>query len=182
MKIKNLFFLCYLTAMPLYAEAETTSWWDKLTNGISAIWHSDQTDFYFSGYAWHNRWTYSPEKIKKYNELAWGGGIGKTYTDTKGNTHSLSVIAFADSHNKFEPVAGYYYQYMVPVTENTALGLGFTAVVTTRADLFKGRPFVGALPWFSLNYKKVSLGGTYIPGTSGNGNVLFLIGKVSIDG
>ena len=152
---------------------------DKLKNGYLAIWHSKQTDLYLSGYAWHNRFTYSKEKIAHFNELALGGGMGKTYFDSNGNSHSLYAIGFSDSHSRFQPVVGYLYQHLFTITPNLKTGLGYTVLVTQRQDMFKHRPFPGILPWGSIQYKQAGIGATYIPGSKGAGNVLYLIGRMS---
>src|SRR3989338_7712810 len=86
------------------AEAPNTcSHWLSLFKPICQrlhqVWSEGDTDLYISGYAWHNRYIYSREKIKSYNENAWGGGLGKSLFDEKGNWHALYAIAFLDSHS-----------------------------------------------------------------------------------
>lgn len=142
------------------------------------IWNEGSTELYASGYAWHNRYTYSPEKIKTYNEAAWGSGLGKGLFDEKGNFHSLFAIAFLDSHRNLEPAAGYAYLKVAHFNQDFKAGLGYALLVTMRPDINNGYPFPGALPWASLFYKRVALAATYIPGSAHNGNVLYVLGKI----
>jgi palmitoyl transferase len=95
---------------------------------LHSVWDEGTTDLYISGYAWHNRFTYSPKWIrkKKYNELAWGGGLGKGLFDEKGNWHGLYAFAFLDSHKNVEPVIGYAHLFVAPLTKDFKAGLGYS--------------------------------------------------------
>ncbi len=146
-------------------------------------WTEGSTDLYLSGYAWHNRFTYSAERLreKKYNELAWGGGFGKGFFDEKGNWHGLYAFAFLDSHRNLEPTAGYAYLKVANLTKDFKAGLGFSVLVTSRSDILHNIPFPGAVPWAGVFYKKLSLKAAYVPGSSTNGNVLYVVGTYSFD-
>jgi palmitoyl transferase len=144
---------------------------------IHQIWTEGDTDLYISGYAWHNRYIYSPAKIKRYNENAWGGGLGKSLFDEKGNWHALYAIAFLDSHRHVEPAVGYAYSWMLHLNEDLKAGIGYSVLVTSRVDINHNIPFPGAVPWATLFIKKVSVAAAYIPGNSNNGNVLYVVGK-----
>ena len=146
---------------------------------IHQIWNEGDNDVYLSGYAWHNRYTYSPEKIRSYNEAAWGGGLGKGLFDEKGNWQGLFAVAFLDSHTKLEPTAGYAYLKVANLNKDLKAGLGYSLLITARSDINNYIPFPGVLPWASLFYKKAAIAATYIPGTSTNGNVLYILGKYS---
>ncbi|MCA0402417.1 MAG: lipid IV(A) palmitoyltransferase PagP [Proteobacteria bacterium] len=157
------------------------SWLQPICTRVTQIWTEGNNEAYFSGYAWHNRFTYSKAKIKSYNELAWGGGLGKGFYDEDGDWHGLYVLAFLDSHKKVEPSVGYAFQKIAHISDNLRLGLGYTFIVTSRSDILNNIPFPGVLPWISLNYEKVTLGATYIPGAKGAGNVLYILGKWTFD-
>jgi lipid IVA palmitoyltransferase len=144
---------------------------------LHQVWNEGHNELYLSGYAWHNRYTYSPEKIKTYNETAWGGGLGKGFFDEKGNWHGLYAIAFLDSHKNIEPAIGYAYLKVGTITPNLKAGIGFTALVTSRSDIAHNAPLPGVLPWASIMYQRVTIAATYIPGSSTNGNVLYVLGK-----
>lgn len=153
----------------------------KICQRWHQIWQEGSNDLILSGYAWHNRYTYSPEKIKTYNELAWGGGLAKDFFDERGNEHALYAIAFLDSHKNVEPVLGYAYIVTGHVSNKVSLGLGYTLLVTMRPDINHNIPFPGILPWFTANYGRASLMATYIPGARGAGNVLLVLGKIILD-
>jgi palmitoyl transferase len=148
---------------------------------LHLIWKQGKTELYLSGYAWHNRYTYSQEKIDSYNEAAYGTGLGKGYFDERGNWQGLYAYAFLDSHKNVEPVVGYAYLKVFPIHHEFKAGIGYTLLVTARPDINHNIPFPGALPWASLFYKKVTLAATYIPGFNNNGNVLYLVGKYTFD-
>ena len=175
-----LLFLCFTNA---FAEASqdycpnTNSFLKPICQRLHQVIYEGKGELYISGYAWHNRYVYSPEKIRNYNENAWGGGLGKGFFDEKGNWHGLFTYAFLDSHKNVEPVAGYAYLKVATISNNWKAGVGYTILITARPDLNKGIPFPGALPWASIFYKKVTLAATYIPGFNHNGNVLYLLGK-----
>jgi palmitoyl transferase len=148
------------------------SLWQRAAGGLKSTWQSDRTELYIPLYTWHNRSKYSAEKIAGYNENPWGLGGGKSRVDADGNWHALYAMVFMDSHNRLEPIAGYAYQKIWRPTENWRIGAGVTAGVTARSD-YRYLPLPVVLPIASLEYKRVALQGTYIPGGNGNGNVLF---------
>ncbi len=152
--------------------------------GGKRAWDSEGYDVYVSGHAHHGRSTYTPEKIKSFNERTWGGGIGKRYTDADDRTHLLYAMAFADSHFKPEYMAGYgWLTHWRPFDGGLRLGLGFTAFVTLRSDYSHYlSPVPGILPLGEIGWGRASLLASYVPklsGGEGNGDVLMLFGKIS---
>lgn len=165
-----------------YAESSTLcinwpTWFKGFCLRLNQTWTQGNNEIYFSGYAWHNRYTYIPEKIKTYNETAWGGGLGKGYYDEYNNWHGLSAIAFLDSHKNLEPAVGYSYLKMFHFTDHARFGIGYTLLITARRDILNYVPIPGILPWATLSYRSLALSATYIPGSIGTGNVLFVVGK-----
>lgn len=162
-------------------EQNTCSHWisflKPVCQRLHQIWTEGNNDLYISGYAWHNRYTYSREKINSYNEAAWGGGLGKGLFDEKGNWHGLFALAFLDSHSDWEPAAGYAYLKVANLNKDLKAGLGYSILVTARSDINNYMPFPGILPWTSIFYKKATIAATYIPGSNKNGNVLYILGK-----
>lgn len=148
-----------------------------LCQNVRHIWLDGDNELLVTGYAWHNRYTYRPEKIRVYNEQAWGGGFGKGIYYGKNDWQGLFAMAFLDSHKNLEPAVGYAYLKMARFTPNLKAGLGFTVLATMRNDINNGYPFPGVLPWSTITYKKFGIIATYIPGAAGAGNVLFLIGR-----
>lgn len=164
------------------ADANSSKSWPlSIPSRIQQVWHDGKVELYVSGYAWHNRYTYRKAKIKTYNEKAWGGGLGKGRYDENGNWHGLYTLAFLDSHSNVEPVVGYAFLNVAHLDANNRLGLGYTLLVTSRPDIFHGKPFPGALPWVSFNHRKLTISATYIPSGAGAGNVLYIWGKWTFD-
>ncbi|PJD93478.1 MAG: phospholipid:lipid A palmitoyltransferase [Legionella sp.] len=185
MKRLSVVFLLLLSFFAFTVQAkeycpEGHSYFKYACQRLHQIWLEGSSDLYLSGYAWHNRMVYPPEKINKYNEQAWGGGLGKGFIDEKNNWHGLYAFAFLDSHKNVEPVAGYAFIKLFNWSQAIKPGLGYTVLVTGRPDLNKGIPFPGALPLAFFMYKKATLAATYIPGFSDNGNVLYLFAKYTL--
>lgn len=157
--------------------AHWISFFKPMCQRLHQVWTEGDTELYVSGYAWHNRYTYRPEKIKTYNEAAWGGGFGKALFDERGNWHGLYGIAFLDSHRHIEPAFGYAYLKVAHFNNDFKAGIGYSVLVTSRPDIINGIPFPGVLPWASIFYKKTTLAATYIPGAAGAGNVLYILVK-----
>jgi lipid IVA palmitoyltransferase len=138
---------------------------------------------YLSGYAYHDRGTYSAEKIEGFNETAWGGGFGRTLIDAKGNSNTLFALAFLDSHEDVEAQVGYAREWRWQFAEHAAVGAGFVAMLVSRADIFNHFPFPAILPLASLEVHRVGLMASYIPklgGDGGNGNVLYLFARINL--
>jgi palmitoyl transferase len=176
-----LFFSFQGLADTALACSKWPKWFQKSCIRFHQILNEGTADLYVSGYSWHNRFTYSEQRIKNYNEVAWGGGLGKSFFDEDGDWHSLAAIVFLESHAKWEPTAGYTFLKVANLSETVKIGGGFSIVVTMRPDINNGYPFPGILPWASIFYRKVALSVTYIPGTHNNGNVLYVLGKISLD-
>lgn len=175
--------LCQNTfAAPKERCSSLPSWARHFCMRLNQVWTQGSMELYLTGYAWHNRYTYSPEKVHEYNELAYGGGLGKGFYDEDGDWHGLAAFAFLDSHKNVEPVVGYAFLKMAHLNDNFRVGAGWSVLVTARPDIFNNIPFPGVLPWVSVGYRRATLMATYIPGAEGAGNVLFILGKLTFDG
>lgn len=173
-----LFCTVMSVARPALGQNENT--WDWFSRHIKHTACSDKYELYVPVHTWHNRLTYDRRKIKEYNENPWGAGIGKYYIDEKGNQHSLYVMVFKDSHNDFEPITGYAWQknWYLDTAHDWRFGLGYTLLITARSDM-EYIPIPGALPLIALEYKRLAVQGTYVPGfTKNSGNVAFMWAKV----
>lgn len=158
------------------------SLWNHVKWRLSQVWNDGKFELYGSGYAWHNRYWYTPEKVKNYNEFAGGTGFGHGFTDEDGDSHLLFALAFFDSHANLQPVAGTAFMKQKKLTEETTLGVGFNWFFTARKDILHGVPFLAPpLPMISIGYQRFSLYATYVPGKTNVGNVLFVFGKWTIE-
>ncbi|ADI29353.1 lipid IV(A) palmitoyltransferase PagP [Methylotenera versatilis] len=153
-------------------ESAKPSIWSRAQDSLSKTWQSQDYELYVPINTWHNRSYYTQEKIDEYNERPWGLGIGKYRFDEDGDWHALYAMAFEDSHDEIEPVAGYGFQKTWRPAEDVRLGLGYTVGVTMRGDMHY-IPIPIIAPLFSVDYKKLALQSTYIFGGEGNGNILF---------
>ncbi len=160
--------LCFT---PLTSHAAQSMLMD-IQNAFTETWDSKDYELYVPINVWHNRHYYSSEKIDEYNEHPWGLGLGKYRYDMNKNWHGLYAMAFQDSHRDIEPIIGYGYQKMWYPSQNTRIGAGLTAGFTFRRD-FDYLPLPILLPIFSIEYKRLALQSTYVPGGNGNGNILF---------
>ncbi len=157
------------------------SFWLKTQQTLKQIWTEGRGDLYVPFYAWHNRLTYTADKLPYYNELPWGMGMGKGIWDEKNNWQGLYGIVFLDSHKNVQPMGGYAYLLTYHPTEDTGLGLGFTAMVTARPDILNNVPFPAALPLASIHYKRIMILSAYVPGGTNIGNVLFMSVKLTLE-
>lgn len=185
--------LCYLRVVyisvpvviaatgPAFAQEFTTpiSLEERVAHRLETIWHEGRMELYLPLRTYHLRSAYTQEKIDSFNEAPLGLGIGKGIYDSGGNWHGLYVMGIQDSHRKPEYFAGYACKTFWSLTGDFKLGLGFTAFLTTRADIAHYIPVPGVLPLFSLEYQKVSLESVYVPGGKSNGNILFFWSKIS---
>lgn len=180
--MKNFKSICILATLLVanISNVNAESFFTRATDKVKSEWNlsmAGDTEMYLPLHTWHNRATYDHNKIKEYNENPWGLGFGKGYKDEDGDWHGFYAMAFADSHKKFQPIAGYGYTKNWYYGEAYA-GIGYTVFLTARSDIFSYIPFPAALPMVSAGYKKVNLSGVYIPGFGGNnGNVAFIWGK-----
>ena len=149
--------------------------WSTFKNNIAETWNApQQQDLFLPVLTRHNRHTHSKKQIDGYNEHPWGGGYGVSRYDEKGNWHALYAMAFKDSFNKWEPVAGYGYEKIwQPLSDKEfRLGAGYVAAVTAR-DNYDYVPFPMVLPLVSAGYSRLTFQATYVPGGNSKGNVLF---------
>ena len=161
-----------------------TSWWKQAKNKTLDIYNNGDRSIMLSGYARHGRNTYTPERIKELNELAWGIGFSNSIRDKKDNEESIYALAISDSHFKPQFMAGYAYQWMKPLGDQVEAGLGVTGLLFSRTDYFGGIPFPGVLPVASIGTRKTKLMAAYIPRISrnkGNGDVLLLFLRMDLN-
>ena len=157
-----------------FTEQGRENLWNKAKYNVSETWQSDTYDLYVPFYAWHNRLAYDDEHIEKYNEEAWGLGIGKYRYDKDGDWHGLYAIAFKDSNSYLETMFGYAYQknWFVNCNRDFRVGLGFTVGVTQRHE-YSYIPVPLPLPIAGIEYGRFALQAAYVPGVKNDGNVLF---------
>jgi palmitoyl transferase len=158
--------------------AASAPWYERVAQRVETTWDEGQPEIYLPLHTYHLRFAYSRQKIDSYDETALGLGFGRGVYDDKGDWRGLYVMGFQDSHFKPQYIAGYGYKTYWRLSGELRFGAGFTAFLTTRADLGHYVPVPGVLPLVSLEYRKFSLDSAYVPGGRGFGNVLFFWGKM----
>lgn len=160
----------------LALECADAGWLAKGCQRVVSTYENGRNEVMVSGYAYHFRNTYSEEKLKELNEEAYGGGLGRYVEDEDGDLHNVYGLVFKDSHKKAQMMLGYGYQTYAGSGDFKA-GIGFTAFLVSRPDIYHSLPIPGILPMASLRYKQAALMFSFVPklsqGTTGNGNVLF---------
>ena len=171
-KCAALFCLCLL-CFPFSAKAALDEYIAELQQDVDNILKNDNWDLYVPVNTWHNREMYDKKKTDSYNEMPWGLGIGKHFYQDDV-MRGLYVMAFSDSHSNVEPIVGYLRQwnYYFDRNKNFSVGAGYTLGVTFRED-YHYLPIPAPLPIFGLQYGKLSVQATYIPGPYNMFNVLF---------
>jgi palmitoyl transferase len=165
-------------------DSSELSFLDRACSRLVDTWKRGKHEIILSGYAWHTPWTWTSEKRAEENELAWGGGYGRTVEEPNGNTHTVFGLAFLDSHKNVELQVGYGWSTYWGPRDGIQPGLGYTAMIVQRPDIANGIPFPAVLPLFSLRYGQATLISTYIPNLGGginNGSVLYVFGRVVLE-
>lgn len=166
------------------AHAEDYSLWQETKDHVSNIWDKGDHAIYLSGVAHHGRSTYTTEKLNELNEHAWGVGYGKTLRNESGNDESLYGFVIKDSHRHPQYMAGYAYEYVIPVAKTgLEIGLGGTAMLMSRQDYLNSVPFPVPLPMASIGTKKGKIMFAYVPRLSANknnGDVLLIFGRIEM--
>jgi palmitoyl transferase len=162
---------------------ECADLWSLMERGcrrLADTYQKGNDELLLSGYAYHLRSTYTEEKLHELNERAWGGGWGKVVEDADGDTHSVYLMGFYESHRKVEWNLGYAYQTYWGRRDGLQAGLGYTVLLVQRPDIASGVPIPALLPLASLRYGQASLMGTFIPTLNGginNGSVAYFFGR-----
>ena len=166
--------------------AECADLWDWLNTAcrrLADTYNNGGNQLLLSGYAWHTPWTWTAEKRAEENAYAWGGGLGRSLERENGDTDTLFFLVFSDSHSRPEYQIGYGWNTYWGPRSGLQAGLGYTAMIVARNDIFNGLPFPALLPLASLRYDKATLFTTYIPSLGGvnNGSVFYVFGMVGFN-
>lgn len=124
---------------------------DRPCQRIADIWNTGSHDLYLPMYTHHLRFAYDDDKIDSFREFTWGAGYGRSRYNDSGNWEGVYLMAFSDSHSKVQPMLGYGHQWMWGNQNGLHAGAGYTAFLTSRADIAKNFPIPGILPIASVN-------------------------------
>ncbi|MQY51487.1 LPS assembly protein LptD [Rhodocyclus tenuis] len=159
------------------APAAKQPWYERIWSPVQNIWEVGSPEIYLPFHTYHLRQFYTSEQIARYQEKPFGLGVGRGLYNEKGDWEGLYTMGFQDSHFMPQWMAGYAWKTFWRPTEDLRLGLGYTAFLMMRADVFHYIPFPGILPLASIGYKNLSLETAYVPGGKGNGNIFFFWAK-----
>ena len=178
MKKLGLFIIClFLIIKP--ATAGTLSEWGKfLADDISLMRCHHTYDVYLPFYAWHNRLAYDQEHIDKYNENAWGFGLGISHINAENTWSGLYAMGFKDSNSYLETYFGYARQWNWTAGDENqwSAGVVYTLGLTQRHE-YSYIPVPLPLPLVGVGYRNINLQAAYVPGIKNDGNVLFVFAR-----
>ncbi len=181
-------FLAAFLALGVSTQANAAScsdlweWVDKACRRIADTYENGEKGILVSGFAWHLPSTWTPERRAELNQDAWGGGLVRSVEEPNGNTHDVFFLAFLDSHENIEFQIGYAWGTFWGARDSVQAGLGYTAMIVQRPDIFSGIPFPAVLPLALVRYQKATLITTFIPTLNNginNGSVLYMFGKIT---
>jgi len=166
--------------------AECSDMWEWLNTACRRVvdtYKFGGNQLLVSGYAWHTPWTWTAEKRAEENSNAWGGGWGRVVERENGDTDTVYALVFSDSHSRPQYNIGYGWSTYWGARTGLQGGLGYTAMIVARNDIFNGLPFPALLPLVSLRYDRATLYTTYIPSLGGvnNGSVFYVFGAIGLD-
>lgn len=157
------------------------SWAQRLWQPVRQTWDLGTLELYLPFHTYHLRSAYTKEQIAGYQENPPGLGAGFGRYNEKGNWEGVYAMGFHDSHFKPQWMAGYGWKTFWNPVDEVKLGLGYTAFLMMRADIFDYKPFPGILPIASIGYRNLSLETAFVPGGAGAGNVFFFWAKWEFD-
>ncbi|HVO87627.1 MAG TPA: peptide ABC transporter permease [Casimicrobiaceae bacterium] len=153
-------------------------------NRLTYTYRNGKNELLVSGYSWHLPFTWTPEKRAELNANAWGAGWARTYDEGDGDSHSVFVLGFSDSHKHLQAQVGYAYTRYWGSRDKLQGGLGYAAMIVQRPDIFNGIPFPAVLPIGALRSGNLTLNGSFIPTLNGginHGSTLYIFGRYTFD-
>lgn len=153
---------------------------ENLCEHIGDVVQQGRDELIVSGWAYHDRHTYSPEKIKSFQEFAYGGGWGRYLERDPQHLESVSLTVFADSHERPQTTLSYDWLRTWGQPGELQWGVGGALLLVSRSDVLDYIPIPGVLPLAMLRKDRVQLMMTFIPrlgGSLNNGNLFYLQGR-----
>jgi palmitoyl transferase len=162
------------TTFPLASkEEQEKGWFNGAWDGVRRVWKDGTYDLYLSGYYVHLPYKFDAYERSEFNDLALGGGYGRTLTDEKDNQRMLFGMIVQDSYRKPMYLAGYGWLARWKVAGDMRLGAGYTITIISNSKATSYIPFPAPTPLVSVGTDKVAIYGTYI------NSILYFFGKVS---
>ena len=154
------------------------TWTDFVVEDIKDIRCMHRYDVYVPFHAWHNRLFYDREHLNKYNEHAWGFGLGMSHYNAEHTWSGIYAMGFKDSNSYLETYFGYARQWnwTAGSHDEWRAGIGYTLGLTQRHE-YAYIPVPLPLPLIGVGYKRLNLQAAYVPGIKNDGNVLFIFSR-----
>ena len=158
------------------------AWYDTAWSHVKQTWNDGRVEAYVPFWTYHLPFAYTPSQRENYNEFPAGFGLGKGRFNNSGNWEGIYAMGFCDSHGDPSFMLGYGWIPTWRVNQSDfKVGVGLTAFLMSRTDYWNGIPFPGVLPVASIGYKNLNIQAAYVPGGTGNGNVIFAWTKWTFD-
>ncbi len=141
---------------------------------MGRLWSDGDATLVASGYAWHLPWKHKTERQKEFNDLAWGGGFGKTFAESDQRRRLIYMLATNDSHDRMQYMSGYAWLARWRPAGGLHLGAGYTMLLIGRHE-YSYVPLPVALPAFTVGTDPVEVFATYVP----YGEVVLFVGRFS---
>jgi len=179
-------WLAYCSVGTTFAACtDTWEWLEKSCRTLVDTYDHGDNQLLLSGYAWHLPWSWTAERRAQENSNAWGGGWARTLERANGDTDTVYVLAFENSHKSAQLNLGYAWLTYWGERENIQPGLGYTAFIFQRPDIANGWPLPAVLPMFALRYQKFTLLTSFVPTLNAgvnHGSILYFFGSITLDG
>jgi palmitoyl transferase len=155
---------------------------DSPLAGAKAAWRHGTWDLYISGYAYHLPGYYSAARRARLNANEWGGGLGRSIEDQKGNLHQVFFLVTQDSHYKPQYFAGYSWLHPFFPDSPVQLDFGVSAFLFSRVDVANGVPLPGLLPFLTVGTKRLQLIVLYVPpiGKEIGGQTIYFYSRIQM--
>lgn len=117
-------FIQLISVGKVFANAD--EWMTTFRENIAQTWQQpEHYDLYIPAITWHARFAYDKEKPIAITSDRGVAVLVSRVGTKKGNWHGLYAMAFKDSWNKWEPIAGYGWEstWRPLADENFHLGL-----------------------------------------------------------
>lgn len=144
---------------------------------MSDIEKNGSLDLYITGRTWHFH-GFSKESLSRFNDHAYGVGFGKRLIDKNGHEDMLYGMLFLESHYEPQFMGGYARQWYYKISKPVSIGIGYSAGVTMRRDIFNGLPFPVILPVGSIKVGRYSIMASVLPLLPKRG-IAFIWGRIS---
>lgn len=140
-------------------------------------------ELYVTGYTWHLPWAYDRTTRKRLNNTTWGGGVGRSFTEARGDRNTVFFAAFADSHRSPQFILSYGWQRPWLANRDWSLSWGYMAFLFSREDVARYCPLPAVLPSVALRWRRLEVVGLFVPHISRDikGDVFFVMLRTSAE-